>query len=170
MNYSYPYLSSLGTIFIVCDEEQVIGLYFEGQKYFFHSIEGDVVEKKTSLIEKVIAWLDLYFQGENPSVEDIPLSARGTPFRQEVWQILKSIPYGEVRTYKDIACALAQKRKVSSISCQAVGRAIGHNPISILIPCHRVIGSNGSLTGYAGGIDRKLKLLELESVKKSEYL
>jgi methylated-DNA-[protein]-cysteine S-methyltransferase len=107
-------------------------------------------------------WLDRYFDGEKPDLSELPLAPTGGEFRRMVWDILCEIPYGEVVTYGDIAKKMAQKMKRKSMSSQAVGGAVGHNPISIIIPCHRVVGSNGSLTGYAGGIDKKIKLLELE--------
>ena len=107
-------------------------------------------------------WLDRYFAGGRPSLCELPLAPAGSEFRQGVWSILCEIPYGEVTTYGDIAKKVAARMGNKSMSAQAVGGAVGHNPISIIIPCHRVVGSNGSLTGYAGGIKTKIKLLELE--------
>ena len=111
---------------------------------------------------KVKKWLERYFNGENPSIKELPLAPQGNDFRQRVWDILCKIPYGETVTYGDIAKEIANSLGRKSMSAQAVGGAVGHNPISILIPCHRVIGVNGSLTGYAGGIERKKALLKLE--------
>jgi len=109
-------------------------------------------------------WLDRYFTGEQPDISELPLAPIGGEFRQGVWKILCEIPYGKVITYGDIAKRIAMKMGKESMSSQAVGGAVGHNPISIIIPCHRVVGSNGSLTGFSGGVGMKVKLLELESV------
>lgn len=164
MNYYQKYDSSIGILYIVVDEQSVIGLFMEGQKYFFQTIQGETIEKATEITEKVSNWLDTYFLGKKPSISELPLNPQGSSFRKEVWSILCEIPYGQLYTYKDIAQIIAKKRNKSTMSAQAVGQAVGHNPISIIIPCHRVVGINGSLTGYAGGIDRKIKLLELEGV------
>ena len=112
-------------------------------------------------------WLDRYFAGERPAISDLALAPFGSAFRQKVWNILCGIPYGQIITYGDIAKQLASDLHKKGMSSQAVGGAVGHNPISIIIPCHRVVGANGSLTGYAGGIDTKVKLLELEGVDLS---
>ena len=112
-------------------------------------------------------WLDRYFDGEKPVADELPLAPVGRKFRHEVWRILCEIPYGEVITYGDIAKKMAAKMGRTSMSGQAIGGAVGHNPVSIIIPCHRVVGANGSLTGYAGGIPAKIKLLELEGVDMS---
>lgn len=112
-------------------------------------------------------WLDRYFAGKRPVISELPLSPIGGEFRQLVWRILCEIPYGQVITYGEIAQQIAVKMNRTTMSSQAVGGAVGHNPISIVIPCHRVVGTNGSLTGYAGGIGTKVKLLELEGVDMS---
>jgi len=168
MYYSTTYPSPVGMLTIVADEEQIAGLWMEGQKYFGNTISDEIVEKMDfSLFDKVKGWLNCYFAGERPEISELPLGPVGGSFRQAVWQILCEIPYGEVMTYGDIAKKMAVKMNKNSMSSQAVGGAVGHNPISIIIPCHRVIGSGGSLTGYAGGIQKKMQLLELEGVDMS---
>ena len=112
--------------------------------------------------------MDRYFNGEKPKINELEISPIGSEFRKSVWEILKSIPYGEVITYNDIAKELAKQKGIKKMSAQAVGGAVGHNPISIIIPCHRVVGTNGSLTGYAGGIKRKIYLLEHEKVNMNK--
>ena len=114
---------------------------------------------------EVKTWLDAYFAGQNPDVSGLKLALEGTAFRKMVWNILREIPYGETRTYGQIAAEIAAQRGTKTMSAQAVGGAVGHNPISIIIPCHRVLGADGSLTGYAGGVDKKQFLLELEGIK-----
>lgn len=170
MYYSTHYTSPIGDVFIVSDGENLIGLWNEGQKYYGAGI-GEVLEEKPDLpvFVHTINWLDRYFAGKKPSVSELPLSPEGGEFRKAVWDILCEIPYGEVTTYGAIAKTIAARMGKPSMSSQAVGGAVGHNPISIIIPCHRVVGTNGSLTGYAGGIDKKIRLLELEGVDLSQY-
>ena len=142
---------------IVSDGEAICGLWFYGQKYFKSTIDESMVEKPDlTIFKKATKWLDDYFNGLNPEI-DFKLNPQGSEFRKNVWKILTEIPYGKTVTYGEIASLLSP-----TMSAQAVGGAVGHNPISILIPCHRVLGANGKLTGYAGGIERKIKLLELE--------
>lgn len=165
MYYKTNYNSPIGKIFIVSDENNILGLWIEGQKYFFESFKEKIIlEDEIEVLEKAKKWLDRYFNGEKPAIEEIPLAPKGSEFRQRVWKILCEIPYGEVITYGDIAKRVAKEIGKNSMSAQAVGNAVGHNPISIIIPCHRVIGANGNLTGYAGGIDKKMQLLKLENV------
>ena len=159
--YLYKYLSPLGDITLASNGESLTGLWFDGQKYFDPALTATYVEKELPVFVETLEWLERYFNRELPGVPPA-LQPQGSPFRQAVWNILKEIPYGQTVTYKDIAQKLARQKGVEHFSAQAVGGAIGHNPISILIPCHRVIGSNGNLTGYAGGLWRKEKLLELE--------
>lgn len=116
------------------------------------------------ILLKTKKWLDRYFSGKRPDINELDINLIGSEFRKNVWEILKNIPYGETTTYKEIAKILANQKEISRMSAQAVGGAVGHNPISIIIPCHRVIGSDGSLTGYAGGLDKKIYLLEHERV------
>ncbi len=166
MYFKTSYLSPLGKIILLGCNDGLVGLWFENQKYIekLSSFQNVVETNHFDLLEQTKKWLDDYFLGLNPSPKVLKIKLVGTSFQQAVWNILKEIPYGTVITYKEVATKLAQMRQTSKKAYQAVGSAIGHNPISIIIPCHRVVGSNGSLTGYAGGIDRKQKLLELEKV------
>lgn len=146
------------------DGENLTGLWFKEQKYYASTISGEIMEKNLVIFEKTIQWLERYFHGERPRITELQLAPQGSMFRKEVWKILCEIPYGEVLTYGEIAKMIAKKRGMERMSAQAIGGAVGHNPISIIIPCHRVIGSDGSLTGYAGGIELKKKLLEHEGI------
>ncbi len=170
MYYKTSYESPVGKIFIVSDEHNIIGIWIEGQKYFFETFkETDFLDCSNEVLEKAKQWLNRYFKGEKTSIDEIPLAPKGSEFRQRVWKILCEIPYGKVITYGDIAKRIAEETGKKSMSAQAVGNAVGHNPISIIIPCHRVIGSNGNLTGYAGGIDKKIQLLKIENVNINEF-
>lgn len=155
------YASPLGGILIAADEQGLTGLWFENQKYFADALPKDAVAQSTPILADAARWLDIYFSGQEPDFLP-PLHPVGSPFRQLVWEILLRIPYGRTVTYGEIARRLAEKSGRARVSAQAVGGAVGHNEISILIPCHRVVGAGGSLTGYAGGIDKKVRLLELE--------
>lgn len=171
MLYKTIYESSLGNILIVSDENHIIGLWFEGQKYFLANIKEDIIqEDDLPVLQSTKQWLDRYFAGEKPSLSDLKLAPRGNDFRLTVWKILCEIPYGQLTTYGEIAKKVAIIMNKESMSAQAVGGAVGHNPISIIIPCHRVVGSHGSLTGYAGGIDKKIKLLQLEGVDTKQLM
>ena len=161
--YTYTYTSPLGDILIATDTIGLYGLWFKDQKYYAKGLQDPYKEELTPLIQQVINWLDAYFKGLNPPIS-FPLHLIGTPYQKQVWQILTTIPYGQTTTYKQIALMIAKERGTTTYSSQAVGGAVGHNLISIIIPCHRVIGTNGSLTGYAGGIERKTYLLKLEKV------
>lgn len=152
------YASPLGPILLAADETGLTGLWFEGQKYFPSFLGVDYQEKETPVLTETARWLDVYFSGKDPDILP-PLHPQGSPFRQAVWNILLTIPRGQTMTYGEIA------RRLGGHSAQAVGGAVGHNPISILIPCHRVVGSDGSLTGYAGGVERKARLLQLEGAR-----
>ena len=152
------YASPLGPILLAADETGLTGLWFEGQKYFPSFLGVDYQEKETPVLTETARWLDVYFSGKDPDILP-PLHPQGSPFRQTVWDILLTIPRGQTMTYGEIA------RRLGVRSAQAVGGAVGHNPISILIPCHRVVGSDGSLTGYAGGVERKTRLLQLEGAR-----
>jgi len=169
MYYSTTYLSPMGEMTLACDCTSLAGLWFVGQKYYGGSIPEKMAgNNDIPVFTAAKNWLDRYFAGEKPVISELPLAPVGSEFRQDVWNILCEIPYGEVTTYGAIAQKMAAKMGKKSMSSQAVGGAVGHNPISIIIPCHRVVGSNGSLTGYAGGIDIKNKLLELEAVDMSK--
>lgn len=163
MQYIGHYHSPLGDILMAADDMGLTGLWFEGQKYFALHLDKAHEEKEVPALEMAKRWLDIYFTGKEPDVT-VPLHLIGTDFQKEVWEILTSIPYGQLTTYGEIAGQLAAKRGLPHMSAQAVGGAVGHNPISIIVPCHRVVGSNGSLTGYAGGMDKKRALLTLEGV------
>ncbi len=170
MYYITTYCSPIGIITLACDESNLVGLWTEGQKYHGKSIP-EAMERKADMpiFITVKSWLDRYFAGEKPAVSELAIAPIGSEFRREVWKILCEIPYGQVITYGDIAGKMAVKMNRKSMSAQAVGGAVGHNPISIIVPCHRVVGANGSLTGYAGGISTKTKLLELEGVDTTRF-
>lgn len=158
-----PIDTPLGAVVAAAAGDELIGLWFVGQKYYPANTSGWIDEPDNPVFKMLRAWLADYFTGiDNPP--DFRLEPRGTLFQREVWNILLAIPYGQVTTYGAIAGKIAASRNLLSMSAQAVGGAVGHNPISILIPCHRVIGSNRSLTGYAGGLDKKEALLRLEGV------
>ena len=161
MNYICHYSSPLGPITIACDGSAITGLWFDDQKYFGSTLSSKYTEQSFPIFDETIHWLDLYFDGKKPDF--IPrLKMQTTPFRKTVWEILLDIPYGQTMTYGEIAEKVAYKKGLSIMSAQAIGGAVGHNAISLIIPCHRVIGTAGSLTGYAGGIARKSYLLDLE--------
>lgn len=162
MNYIYKYNSPLVPLTVASDGKTIIGLWFEGQKYYADTPGADFEEKDLPIFELARKWLDVYFTGKEPEFS-LPISMNSSPFRMKVWEILKEIPYGKTVTYGEIA-RIIEKESGKRVSAQAVGGAVGHNPISIIVPCHRVIGAHGKLTGYAGGVDIKLRLLELESV------
>ena len=169
MYYSTTYPSLVGLITLACKDDMLVGLWIEGQKYHGSSIYESMIGKDDlPVFSAAKKWLDKYFDGVKPGVSELPLAPEGSEFRLAVWKILCEIPYGEVITYGYIAKKLAEKMNRVSMSSQAVGGAVGHNPISIMIPCHRVVGFNGSLTGYAGGVAKKQKLLELEGVDMSK--
>lgn len=158
MTYTYNYSSPLGEILLAANDNGLTGLWFYGAKYFAADLEDARTEKLTPVLRQTLRWLDIYFSGSEPDFMP-PLELRGSDFRRRVWAELAKIPYGETVTYGEIAKKLGVK------SAQAVGGAVGHNPVSIIVPCHRVLGADGSLTGYAGGTDKKARLLELERGK-----
>ena len=168
MYYSTTFSSPIGAITLACYDDNLVGLWTEGQKYHGDTIPEVMTENKDiPLFGTAKKWLNRYFAGEKPDIAELPLAPIGGEFRQAVWKILCEIPYGKVITYGDIAKKMAVKMGRKSMSSQAVGGAVGHNPISIIIPCHRVVGSNGSFTGFSGGIQMKVKLLELEGADMS---
>ena len=161
MTFIQHYDSPLGGILLAADAVGLTGLWFDGQKYFARGLSSEQEKRELPVLLEAKRWLDIYFTGKEPDFLP-PLHPNGSAFRRSVWEILLQIPYGRTTTYGEIARLLSEKRGLSRMSAQAVGGAVGHNAISIIIPCHRVVGTNGSLTGYAGGVDKKVKLLELE--------
>lgn len=161
MEYTNTYHSPLGKMKMTSDGTALTGLWFEGQKYIDELVRGQGEERELPVFNETKRWLDIYFQGKSPDFTPM-ISYHTTSFRQQVWEILIKIPYGETMTYGEIADMLAEERGIFKMSAQAVGGAVGHNVIAIIIPCHRVIGRDGSLTGYAGGIEKKKRLLRLE--------
>ena len=168
MEYTNHYDSPLGGITLASDGEALIGLWFDGQKYFADTLEKEYEERDLPVFEQTRRWLDIYFSGRQPDFTP-PLIMRTTPFRKAVWEIMLTIPFGKTMTYGEIAACITKQKGLRQMSAQAVGGAVGHNSISLIIPCHRVVGASGSLTGYAGGIDKKAKLLEMEKADMSRF-
>ena len=168
MEYIHHYESPLGAITMASDGEALIGLWFDGQKYFADCLECEFEDKMLPIFEQADQWLSIYFSGQQPDFTPM-LSMKTTEFRKAVWEIMLSIPYGKTMTYGEIADRIAKQKGLQKMSAQAVGGAVGHNSISLIIPCHRVVGTNGSLTGYAGGIEKKVKLLELEGADMGSF-
>jgi len=165
MYYFTTYHSPIGEIYIVSDETHLVGAWLEGQKYFQGNLkEQPQMKENLPVLEKAKQWFADYFAGKRPDSASLPLKPQGSEFRQTVWKILCEIPYGETTTYGSIAGKVVERMGREKMSAQAIGGAVGHNPLSIIIPCHRVVGTDGSLTGYAGGIDLKMKLLHHEGV------
>ncbi len=168
MVYTSQYSSPLGVITLACDGEAIVGLWFDGQRYDGDILPDEVEEREQPLLAEARRWLDIYFSGREPDFLP-PLRYGSTPFRKRVCEIMLTIPYGNTLRYGDIAAMLARESGLAKMSAQAVGGAVGHNPISLMIPCHRVVGANGNLTGYGGGLDRKRALLALEGVDMSGF-
>ena len=166
MEYTQHYDSPLGGITFASDGESLTGLWFDGQKYFGDTLTERHKAKRLPVFDRAREWLDIYFGGKAPDFTP-QLSMKGTAFRKTVWEILLTIPFGCTTTYGAIAEKMAKQMGLPRMSAQAVGGAVGHNPISIIIPCHRVVGAHGSLTGYGGGIDKKIRLLTLEQADMS---
>lgn len=163
MKYTCTVETPLGTMTAAAEEGALIGLWFIGQKYYPAETAAWITEPDYPVFKALRSHLSRYFAGQNIG-HDIVLAPHGSLFRKNVWDLLLKIPFGEIVTYGEIAQAIARAGRLASMSAQAVGGAVGHNPISILIPCHRVVGVNRSLTGYAGGLDKKEALLRLEGV------
>ena len=163
MFYSAEYCSPLGKLTLATDGQALAGLWIKGQKYFAGRLSLTPIGDHP-VLRQAMDWLDRYFAGKQPAVSELPLAPVGTDFQKLVWNLLLEIPYGEHSTYGALAKQAAQALNRPSMSAQAVGSAVGRNPISIIIPCHRVLGSDGSLTGYAGGLDRKRWLLQHEGL------
>lgn len=164
MDYTYHYTSPIGGITMASNGESLTGLWFDGQKYFASTLSQRHVEKQLPIFDRTCEWLDLYFSGKSPDFIP-PVFMYVSNFRRDVYEILMTIPFGKTMTYKEVADLIAKKHRIISMSAQAVGGAIAHNPISLVIPCHRVIGTNGKLTGYAGALDKKEWLLNMEKRK-----
>lgn len=170
MYYSHGYASPIGPLLLASNGHHLAGLWMEGQKYFGRTVDETLApDSRRQEFKDASAWLDAYFSGKNPHLADLPLAPNGTAFQKAVWRQLLEIPYGETVTYGAIARQVALEMKKTSMAGQAVGGAVGHNPISIIIPCHRVVGSSGSLTGYAGGLRKKIHLLALEGVNTAKF-
>ena len=162
MEYIHRYLSPLGRIIMASEGQSLTGLWFDGQKYFAATLGKNPVEKPLPVFDETDRWLSIYFSGKEPPFTP-PLLMKTTAFRRTVWDILLHIPYGKTMTYGAIAKLIAKEHGLPGMSAQAVGGAVGHNAIALIIPCHRVVGADGSLTGYAGGLDRKARLLTMEN-------
>lgn len=163
MEYISHYESPLGSITLASDRDALTGLWFDEQKYFADTLDAEHEEKDLPVFELTKEWLDIYFSGKDPLFTP-PLLMKTTDFRKTVWEILLTIPFGKTMTYGEIAEVIAKQKGITRMSARAIGVAAGHNSISLIIPCHRVVGTNGNLTGYAGGIQKKIKLLELEGI------
>ena len=161
MYYTCKYASPLGGMTLASDGKNLTGLWFDGQKYFADDLPAQHEESELPVFAQTKRWLDIYFAGEEPRFTP-PLSMGGiSPFRRRVWEIMRTIPYGHTSTYGKIASQIAAETG-KRVCAQAVGGAVGHNGIALIIPCHRVLGAGGGMTGYAGGIDKKIALLQLE--------
>lgn len=166
MYYTCKYVSPLGGMTLASDGKNLTGLWFDGQKYFADNLPEEHIKRQLPVFMQAAEWLDVYFSGKAPNFTP-PLSMEGiSPFRKRVWEIMLGIPFGQVSTYGQIAKRIAVETG-KKVSAQAVGGAVGHNSISLIIPCHRVVGTNGGITGYAGGVDKKLALLKMEGVDVS---
>lgn len=168
MVYRKQYISPLGPITLACDDEAIIGLWFDGQRHFGSVMPDDAASREHPLLVEAARWLDIYFEGREPGFLP-PLRYALTPFRQRVYDIMLTIPYGQTVSYGEIADRISRMQGAARMSARAVGGAAGHNPISIMIPCHRVVGAGGNLGGYEGGIERKIRLLELEKVDMARF-
>ena len=168
MQYITSYQSPLGKILLASDYQGLTGLWFENDKYYADGLGSQNISMETTILKQTKQWLDEYFLQRQPSFM-LPLHLIGTDFQKMIWQILLTIPYGQVMTYREIADIAAARLHKEHMSAQAVGGAVGRNHIEIIVPCHRVVGSNGSLTGYAAGLSIKKKLLQLEKIDVSKF-
>jgi methylated-DNA-[protein]-cysteine S-methyltransferase len=164
VEYIHDVKTPVGILTLSSDGENITGLWIENQKYFAKTLGKNISKQNLPIFENVQKWLDIYFSGKEPDFMP-PLMPEGSSFQLSIWKILRQIPYGRTVTYGEIAKRFEIENQDAHTSARAIGAAVGHNPISILIPCHRVIGKNGDLTGYAGGVGAKFKLLQLEGVK-----
>lgn len=161
MHYTSLYQSPVGEMLLAADEVGLIGIWFKGEKYYARCLDKENTPRETPIIKNSQRWLDIYFAGKEPDFMP-PLHMIGTPFQLAVWQCLQKIPYGQTATYQAIARQIAKQRGIAQMSAQAVGTAVSKNNLNLIVPCHRVVGTNNSLAGYAGGIDKKIKFLQLE--------
>lgn len=168
MEYTTTFRSPLGNILLKADETGLTGLWFDKENSAGERSRSEQNERCLPVFEPVLKWLAIYFFGKEPDFMP-PLHLSGSPFQMSVWNILLRIPYGKTMTYGEIAGMIARERGTDRMAAQAVGGAVGRNPVSIIVPCHRVVGTNGSLTGYAGGIQRKKELLTLEGVDMNAF-
>ena len=169
MQYIYSYQSPLGGITMASDGTALTGLWFDEQKYFAEGLTETAAAKTLPVFDETVRLLDIYFGGRRPDFTPPLNLEKGTAFRKEVWDLLLKIPYGQTTTYGKLAAQIAAKHGQKRMSAQAVGGAVGHNPISLIVPCHRVVGTGGSLTGYAGGLAKKLALLKLEGIDTAKF-
>lgn len=168
MHYTSIYQSPVGEILLAADDIGVVGVWFKNEKYYAYCLDKENESRETPIIQELKQWLDVYFSGKKPDFEP-PIHMIGTSFQIEVWTILHQISYGTTTTYNEIAKQIAKNRGLERMSAQAVGTAVGRNNINLIVPCHRVVGTNNSLAGYAGGIDKKIKFLKLEGAYKDKY-
>ena len=169
MIYTSYYNSPVGKLLLASKNNKLIGVWIENQKYYLSNLKEKMqIKDDEEILIKTKNWLDRYFENKNPHISELDIEPIGTDFSKKVWTILCTIPYGKVITYGEIAKKISKAMNKDKMSAQAVGNAVAHNPISIIIPCHRVIGANGNLTGYAGGLDIKMRLLKHESVDISK--
>ena len=169
MKYTQHYDSPLGGITLASDDEALVGLWFDGRGRYGDGLGDEATERDLPVFAEARRWLDIYFSGREPGF--VPqLRLKGTPFRKAVWEILLAIPYGQTVTYGEIADRLRKEKGLPAVSARAVGGAVGHNPVSLIIPCHRVVGAGGRLTGYAGGVERKARLLGMEEENRARYI
>lgn len=169
MLYKTSYDSPIGPVIMLANDHGLLGAWYENQEHFAGTFDLDKVQTLENTADQVILkeasdWFDAYFAGQNPSVKNLPLMPQGTAFQQEVWAELIKVGYGETISYQELADRVAARQSKGRGSARAVGSTVGRNPISIMIPCHRVIATNGDLTGYAGGIDKKITLLKIEGI------
>ncbi len=167
MLYYKKITSPLGEITLRSDGESLTGLWFEDDKHYNDKDINGAVLKDLTVFTQTEKWLDEYFSGKEPKI-NVPLKFIGSDFQVQVWEILQKISYGKLITYGNIAKKIAVRKGLANMSAQAVGGAVGRNPLCIIVPCHRVVGANGSLTGYGGGMPRKVALLKLEGVDMSK--
>ena len=167
MEYTHHYDSPLGGITLASDGEALTGLWFDGQRHFGDTLPDEHEEKRLPVFASAERWMDVYFRGQRPDFTP-PLRMRGTAFRRAVWEILLAIPYGQTMTYGQVAERAAKRLGRPRVSARAVGGAVGHNPLSLIVPCHRVVGAGGRLAGYAGGLDKKRRLLAMEQAGLSQ--